>query len=47
VAAPALLAGWRADGVLTMLVTNPEADPGVSEFRARAGLLWRTFTGRW
>jgi phytoene/squalene synthetase len=46
-AAPALLAGWRADGVLTMLATDPEADPGASEFRARAGLLWRAFTGRW
>jgi phytoene/squalene synthetase len=47
VAAPALLAGWRADRVLTTLAADPGADPGVSEFRARAGLVWRAFTGRW
>ncbi len=47
VAAPALLAGWRADRILTALVSDPEADPGTSEFRARAGLVWRALTGRW
>jgi 15-cis-phytoene synthase len=46
-AAPALLAGWRADRVLTTLAADPEADPGASEFRARAGLVWRAFAGRW
>jgi 15-cis-phytoene synthase len=47
VAAPALLAGWRADRILDAAVADPEAEPGVSEFRARAGLVWRALTGRW
>jgi phytoene/squalene synthetase len=46
-AAPALLAGWRADRILGTLAADPGGDPAVSEFRARAGLLWRALTGRW
>ncbi len=50
-AAPALLAGWQAERLLTLVV----ADPGLvaagglrqSEFRRRSGLLWQAVTGRW
>jgi phytoene synthase len=51
-AAPALLAGWRAERVLR----RAEADPGAAlragglesaDAVARAGLMWRAFSGRW
>lgn len=50
-ATPAFLAGWRSDAILT---AASRADLDVfrdfgpeSEFRRRAGLLWRGWTGRW
>ena len=51
-AAPALLAGWQAGRVLRRAAADPEAAlrPGgleTAEAAARAGLLWRAFTGRW
>jgi phytoene/squalene synthetase len=46
-AAPALLAGWQAGRVLSAIARDPEADPAVSEARARAALIWRALTGRW
>ncbi|MGF6859882.1 phytoene synthase [Rhodobacteraceae bacterium MBR-64] len=50
-AGPALMAGWRAGGILARAAN----DPGLvlsgglqgSEFARRAGLLWRALTGRW
>ncbi len=50
-AVPALLAGWRAGPVLARALADPQAITegrlGSSEFRARATLLARAFTGRW
>ena len=51
-AAPALLAGWRAERVLRRAASDPAAAfrPGgleAADALARAGLLWRTFSGRW
>jgi phytoene/squalene synthetase len=50
-AAPALLAGWQAEHVLRRAAADPGAIArGVldsSPARARAGLLWRGFSGRW
>ena len=48
---PALRAAWRADGILA----RAEADPAAiregrlegSEFSRRAGLGWKSLTGRW
>jgi len=45
--APALLAGWQADRVLRLAAADPGAPLEASEFRARATLLWRAFSGRW
>ncbi|WP_212525633.1 squalene/phytoene synthase family protein [Actibacterium sp. MT2.3-13A] len=50
-AAPALLAGWQAEGVLRRAAADParvaEGRLAPSEFRRRGGLLWKGFTGRW
>ncbi len=47
----ALLAGWQAEGLLKLAVRQPERVAqgalGQSEFRRRAGLMWRTALGRW
>lgn len=50
-ARPALLAGWRATGILDAAMRRPEtllnASIEVSEFWRRASLLLRGLTGRW
>ena len=51
-AAPALLTGWQAEPVLRRAARDPAAAlrPGgleTAEIRARAGLVWRAFSGRW
>jgi phytoene/squalene synthetase len=46
-ALPALLPGWLAPLRLRRAVRDPAANLEVSEFRARAGLLWTATTGRW
>jgi phytoene/squalene synthetase len=51
-AAPALLAGWQADRVLRLAAADPARAlrPGgleAADAVARAGLLWRAFSGRW
>ncbi|MDZ4391626.1 squalene/phytoene synthase family protein [Cypionkella sp.] len=50
-AAPALLAGWQAEGLLRQVLANPmvvaEGRMGLSEFGRRGRLLWQGFTGRW
>jgi phytoene/squalene synthetase len=46
-AAPALLAGWQAGRVLRRAAAGPGAPREVSEAAARAGLLWKAFSGRW
>lgn len=50
-AGPALLVGWRADGILRRAAADPDrvVSGGLagSEFSRRAGLLWRGMTGRW
>ena len=44
--APALLAGWQAEGLLLQVVAGRgSSDP--SEARKRGRLLWQAFTGRW
>jgi hypothetical protein len=44
--APALLAGWQAEGLLRQVVAG-QSSPELSEARKRWGLLWQAFTGRW
>ncbi len=50
-AAPALLVGWQAEGLLKQVVTEPrvvaEGRMGLSEFARRGGLVWQALTGRW
>jgi hypothetical protein len=47
----ALLAGWQAEALLKQAVREPhrvaEGELGQSEFRRRAGLMWRAALGRW
>ncbi len=47
----ALLAGWQAEALLKQAVREPnlvaEGALGQSEFRRRAGLMWRAALGRW
>ena len=47
----ALLAGWQAEAVLKQAAREPqrvaEGALGQSEFRRRAGLMWRAALGRW
>ena len=49
--APALLQGWQAEPLLRLAVRRPgfvaEGRLQLSEFRARAGLLWQAAGGRW
>ncbi len=44
--APALLAGWQAEGLLRQVVAGRSA-PELSEAQRRWRLLWQAFTGRW
>lgn len=44
--APALLAGWQAEGLLRQVVAG-QSSPELPEARKRWGLLWQAFTGRW
>ena len=44
-AAPALLAGWQAPGMLRRIAAGEPAQ--LSEFARRGGLLWQAVTGRW
>ncbi|MEI2686789.1 MAG: squalene/phytoene synthase family protein [Cypionkella sp.] len=50
-AAPALLAGWQAEGLLRQVVAEPgrvaDGNMGLSEFSIRGRLLWQATTGRW
>ena len=50
-AGPALLAGWRADGLLARAVADPGAVAAGGlegpEAQARAVLAWRALRGRW
>jgi hypothetical protein len=51
IAAPAMLLGWKAKGILKRAASQPErvaagALAG-SEFRDNAGLMLRAFSGRW
>ncbi len=47
----ALLAGWQAEAILRKAIREPErvasGSLGQSEFRRRAGLIWRAALGRW
>lgn len=47
----ALLAGWQSESLLKQAIRQPERVAqgalGQSEFRRRAGLMWRTALGRW
>jgi len=47
----ALLAGWQAEAILRQAIREPERVAqgalGQSEFRRRAGLIWRSALGRW
>ncbi|WIY24902.1 squalene/phytoene synthase family protein [Parasedimentitalea psychrophila] len=47
----ALLAGWQAEAILRQIIQQPERVAlgalGQSEFRRRAGLIWRAALGRW
>ncbi|MCB6177019.1 squalene/phytoene synthase family protein [Rhodobacter sp. Har01] len=49
--APALLAGWQAEGLLTLAARDPaavrEGRLQLSEFTRRRRLLWQAATGRW
>ena len=44
--APAMLAGWQAEGLLRQVVAGQNS-PELPEVRKRWGLLWQAFTGRW
>ena len=49
-AAPALLAGWQAQGLLKQAVAEPSlvglGALGLSEFSRRKSLAWQAITGR-
>lgn len=44
--APALLAGWQAEGLLRQVLAG-QLPPALSEAQRRWRLLWQAFTGRW
>lgn len=44
--APALLAGWQAEGILKQMLAG-RSSPRSSEAHKRWALLWQAFTGRW
>ncbi len=50
-AAPALLAGWQSEPLLTLAARDPaavtEGRLHLSEFSRRGRLLWQAFSGRW
>jgi len=50
-AAPALLAGWQAHGLLRLVERRPvlvtDGTLALSEFSRRGGLLWQALAGRW
>ena len=50
-AAPALLAGWQAEGLLKQVAADPRVvaagQMGLSEFSRRGRLVWQAFSGRW
>ena len=46
-AAPALLAGWQAEGLLHQALAGQPSAAGLPEFHRRGRLLWQAFTGRW
>ncbi len=50
-AGQALLAAWKAEAILEQVRENPlrvgEGSLGISAIHARAGLMWRAFSGRW
>ena len=50
-AGAALLSGWQAETILKQAIQQPERVAqgalGQSEFRRRAGLMWRSALGRW
>lgn len=50
-AAPALLWGWQAEGLLRQAAADPasvrDGRFGLSEFARRGRLAWQAFTGRW
>ena len=50
-AAPALLAGWQAEALLTQVIADPmrvaEGRMGLSEFGRRGRLVWQAISGRW
>lgn len=44
--APALLAGWQAEGLLRQVLAG-RSSPDLPEARKRWHLMWQAFTGRW
>jgi hypothetical protein len=44
--APALLAGWQAEGLLRQVLAG-RSSPDLPEARKRWYLMWQAFTGRW
>lgn len=44
--APALLAGWQAEGFLNQVLAG-RSSPDLPEARKRWRLMWQAFTGRW
>lgn len=44
--APALLAGWQAEGILRQVVAG-RSSPDLPEAQRRWRLLWQALTGRW
>lgn len=44
--APALLAGWQAEGLLRQALAG-QSSPELPEAKKRWRLLWQAFTGRW
>ena len=46
-AAPALLAGWQAEGLLRQAVGERSSSLQLTEFQRRGRLLWQAFSGRW
>lgn len=45
--APALLAGWQAEPLLTQALAGQTSPLQLPEFQRRGRLLWQAFTGRW
>lgn len=45
--APALIAGWQAEGLLRQMLAGRSSPLQLTEFQRRWQLLWQAFTGRW